>query len=270
MSTEEDGEPDLPLKQRFLKAVLFYGKVFCGFWVVAKKPRQSWIILRYSRITRNFVFALFVSELTGLLSALLLSVAFGFFGYDTRTTALAAIAVSHYVLDAPFDFWLWPRACKSSYPISRWKAMYAADMGYFYIAGKAVDWLSLSFKGFFAVVLLSHFAFSDIFAASLSHAIQIPLYMAIYTALCAPMLLARDEELTSLFEARRIKAKLFFFAADRFVALKSILARIFFWRRKALVIELCEWLRLFSIQTRAGPRIKIFATPRSCGAFFMV
>jgi hypothetical protein len=263
MSTKEnDGS-------RFLKAVLFYGKVFRNFWAVVKSPRQSWTVLKNSRITSHFVFALFVSELTGLAVIFIAASVFSFLGYRKHTAIFTVIAISHYLLDLPFDFWLWPRACRSSYPIRRWKAMYAADMGYFYLAGKAVDWVSLAFKEFLAMALLSHFAFPGVFAASLSHAVQIPLYMFAYTVLCVPMLLAREEELPFALAARQARVKRFVFALDRHAIRKSVIARVLFWRRRALAIELCEWLRLYSIQARAGPLIKIFTTPRNCGAFFM-
>src|SRR4030042_7104968 len=204
MSTDEDDESDSRLRRRFAEVVSFYGKALRNFWVVVRAPRQTWEKLKSSRIASNFVFALFVSELTGLAFVLVLVVVFNFLGYGQSVAVLTAIGIAHYLLDAPFDFWLWPRSCRKLYPKKRWKRMCVADTGYFCLVGKTVDWLSLAFQGVLALVLLSYFGLSDNFAAPLSHTIQIPVYMFVYTALCAPMLLAREEELGALTACRTV------------------------------------------------------------------
>jgi len=247
MSIEEDDESDLRLRRRFAEVVSFYGKTLRNFWAIAKEPRQVWRKLRSSHIANNFIFSLFISELTGLVLVLVLMVVFSFLGYVQSTAVLAAIGIAHYLLDAPFDFWLWPRSCKALYPKKRWKRMYVADMGYFCLAGKVIDWLALVFQGALALVLLSYFSLPDTFAAPLSHAIQIPLYMLIYTTLCAPMILAREEELGALADSKNFIRALNMETAGFF---SSLIAP----RRSPLAIFVKDATVLdFCIQSRAGP-----------------
>jgi hypothetical protein len=269
MSAEEDDESDSWLRQGATETICFYNKVFRNFWTVAKKPRRSWEKLKNSRIANNFVFALFLSELSGLAVILVSMGVLSWLGCSKQTAVITAIAIAHYLLDAPFDFWLWPNTCMSLYPKKKWKAMYAADMGYFYLIGKVIDWLSLAFQVALALALMSYFSCLGSFAALVSHTAQIPFYVLAYTVLCVPMLLAREEELALLaVRTQKIKAKRLVFAPDGYTVRNSILAMIFFWRRKALMIELCEWIRLYCIQTRAGPHQNISHPAMLAGLFF--
>lgn len=249
MSTDEDDESESRFRRRFAEVVSFYGKTLHNFWAITKEPRQGWKKLKKSHIASNFVFALFISELAGLTVVLVLMVVFNFLGYVQSTAVLAAIGIAHYLLDAPFDFWLWPRSCRELYPKKRWKRMYAADMGYFCLAGKAIDWLSLVFQGALALVLLSYFSLPDTFAASLSHTIQIPLYMLIYTALCAPMILAREEELGALADSKNFVRALSTGGRGEFHPAPAVP-----WQNIALISGKCAIL-LFCIQSRAGPSL---------------
>ena len=149
--------------------------------------------IRKSKVVKNLFAALLVSEIAGLVISLL-SVSLFQKVIAGNSAVIGALTLGYFILDAPFDFFLWPLACRRIYP-ANWRKMYLADEIYFYAISKAIDPIILVLQNALAIFFISGAGFSEICSIALALVIQIPVYIFGFICLCLPLIIKREEAL---------------------------------------------------------------------------
>lgn len=150
--------------------------------------------IKKSKVVKNLFAALLISEIAGL-AVSLLSVSLFQKVIAGNSAAIGALTLGYFILDAPFDFILWPLACRRIYPVN-WRKMYLADEIYFYAISKAIDPVILVLQNALVIFFISWAGFSETCSIALAFAIQIPPYIFGFILLCLPLIIKRDEVLT--------------------------------------------------------------------------
>lgn len=145
-------------------------------------------------MAKNLFAALLISEIAGLVISLL-SISLFQKVITGNSAVIGALTLGYFILDAPFDFVLWPLACRRIYP-ANWRKMYLADEIYFYAISKAIDPAILVLQNALAIFFISWAGFSETCSIALALAIQIPAYIFGFICLCLPLIIKRDKTLT--------------------------------------------------------------------------
>ncbi len=222
-----------------------------------RNPRQMIEEMKRSKMMRRFIIALLLGEMVGAFAT----------GFSllviTRITAIipfagtlhlqnladvgGALALNYHIANVAFYVaWIilgYERYCSNGFGLA------IVDLALFNGLDMPVKWLAIAFEGALASLLLLA-GFSKGFSVCVPYIVNILPATFIFALLCLPVITASQTKRV-LAQALRKNVSAFLTEAEWACRVAKLLIQRF--AHKALMIELCEWIRLYCIQTRAGP-----------------